>query len=151
MKEKFFVFAVFIYAAFLVAEGRAVAATFPLSNVDVFAKSIESGQVVSGHTDDNGNFNVTVKEENGAYNIFIGDENTTPVKISAQKNIVSARIVILTESTITKDPDPTPAPATVPVSVSVPKAKVKKPAPVVAPTATKKAKAPAKKTKTEII
>jgi len=138
MKIKFLIF---VFLAFFAAQSPALAATFPVSSVDIFAKSIASSQVVSGRTDNDGNFNITVKEENGAYNIFIGDENTTPIKISAQKSIVSGRIVIMTDGTTTKDPAPD---VSIPVKKSDP-APAKKPAPATKSAPAKKP-APAAKT-----
>ncbi len=86
-----------------------MAATLPFPSVEILLKSIASGKVLSTNTDNNGNFNVGVPEESGAYNLYIGNESLPPVKISAKKNTVSGRVVILTEGTTTKDPTP-PAP-----------------------------------------
>ncbi len=131
MKTKFLILAVLGFALFFAVQAPALAAAFPLPLVEVFLKSLTTRQVVAGNTDENGNFNVRVPEESGEFNLFIGNQNMTLVKMSAKKNIVSGRIVILTEGTVAKDPDPAPAPVITPALAPVVKAK--KSAPILTP------------------
>ena len=115
MKTKIFTLMFISSSMFFIAQTQAMAAALPLSGVDVLVKSITSGQVLAASTDDNGNFSVKVGETNGSYNVFIGDESLPPVKVIATNNIVSGRIVILTDGTTTKDPVPVPAKKTIPL------------------------------------
>lgn len=90
-------------AVFITIQESAMAATLPLPSVDIILKSIANSQIISANTDNSGNFNVRVQEENGVYDLYVGNESLPPIKISARKNVVSGRIVILTEGTTTKD------------------------------------------------
>jgi len=106
MKSKFFVFTVILSFIMIFTGGVATAATLPLPGVEVLFKSVLSKQVTLGKADKDGNFNTQVKEANSEFDIFIGDENLPPVRIMSKGNVISGRIVILTEGTTTKDPAP---------------------------------------------
>lgn len=109
---------------FFIFGNNALASTFALPKVEVYLKSLTSGQVTASRTDMNGNFNTSVGEDSGEYNLFIGDQNMPPIKLIAKKGVVSARIVVLTEGSTTVDP--------------VVKKTVKKSTPVKAPVVNKK-------------
>ena len=97
---------VLVAGVLLAAGDRALAATLPIAGVEVLLKSISSKQVTASKTDSQGNFSASVKEESGAYDVFFGDENVSPVKITASKNVLSGRFVVLTDGSVTKDPIP---------------------------------------------
>jgi hypothetical protein len=105
---KFLTFTLLLLTVFFVKQSSATAATFPLSGVNILLKSLSSGRVTVTSTDTYGTFNTQVSEEAGAYDIYINDESMPPIKISAKKNIVHGRIVILTDDTTTKEPEPLP-------------------------------------------
>lgn len=119
-RNYFFSSTIAFAALFVLTAAQCMAAALPLAGVDIIAKNIASGRIISSITDKNGNFSAG-SIENGEYYIFVGNESLPPVKTSAKNGTVSGRVVILTGETTTTEPSTaTPAKAVGIVKKSLP-------------------------------
>ncbi|MEI6316662.1 MAG: hypothetical protein WCO65_02980 [bacterium] len=97
-----FIFSIIITSALY--QPMVSAATIPLPNVQIYAKSASTSRFINSTTDIHGSFVFVNVEDSGFYNLFVNDESMPPITLQAHKGVLSGRVVVLTDGTTTQDP-----------------------------------------------